>query len=51
MSGSIALDAIERIRKELEELSINIWNSPEGAYKEFKACKWSADVLESMDLR
>jgi len=45
MSGSIALDAIERVREKLEKLSIDIWNNPEGAYKEFKAAKWSADML------
>lgn len=46
MLSSIALDAIEKVRKELEQLSLDIWDNPEGAYKEFKACKWNADILK-----
>ena len=46
MIGSVAFDAIEKQRKDLDKLSRDIWENPEGAYKEFKACKWSADILE-----
>lgn len=46
MIGFVAFDAIEKQRKDLDKLSLDIWENPEGAYKEFKACKWSTDILE-----
>ena len=46
MLGSLALEAIEKQRKKLENLSYKIWENPEGPYEERKACKWSAQILE-----
>lgn len=46
MSGNTAYSAIEKYRGELEELSLKIWGNPEGPYKEYKACEWTAALLE-----
>ena len=47
MLGKIAFDAIEKERKALDELRMNMWNNPEIAYREVKACKWIAEYLEN----
>ena len=46
MIGSIALDTIAAKREALKELELKIWNTPEIAYKEVEACKWTAEMLE-----
>ena len=43
--GKIAFDAIEENRGALRELARRIWENPEGPNREFKACKWSAELL------
>ena len=45
MIGDIAYEAIAKARPVLDELSRNIWENPEGPYKEVKACQWTAQVL------
>ena len=36
---------IEANRSALRELSLNIWNNPETAFKEVKACAWQVELL------
>jgi len=43
--GKIAADAIEESRGALWNLAKRIWENPEGPNREFKACKWSAELL------
>jgi aminobenzoyl-glutamate utilization protein B len=43
--GKIAFDAIEEYRGALRDLAKRIWDNPEGPNREFKACKWSAEML------
>lgn len=45
MLGKIAYEAIEKERAALNEISLNMWNNPEGPYREHQACKWIADYL------
>ncbi|MBE6011521.1 amidohydrolase [Anaeropeptidivorans aminofermentans] len=45
--GSIALKAIENSRETLEQASIKIWENPEGPFKEFEACKITAEILKN----
>ena len=47
MIGSIALDAIAAKREALKELELKIWNTPEIAYLEVEACKWTAEMLKN----
>lgn len=47
MSGKISYETIDKYRNEIKELALKIWSNPEGAFKEFNACKWSAELLES----
>lgn len=47
MVGDIAYSKIHEIRPILEQLSRNIWENPEEPFKEFKASKWTAFVLEN----
>ena len=47
MIGSIALDAIAAKREALKELELKIWNTPEIAYLEVGACKWTAEMLKN----
>lgn len=46
MNADYLLSEIERVRTELIDLSLNIWENPEGPYKEYKASGWTADILE-----
>ena len=46
MLGKIAFEAIEKERKALNEISLNMWNEPEVAFKERKASDWVADYME-----
>ena len=46
MTGSIAYQAVDEKRQQLEELSLAIWNTPEGGYHEYNAQKWTAELLE-----
>lgn len=45
MHEQIAYAEIERWRDKLNELSLNIWNNPEGPFAEYKACEWTAQLL------
>ncbi len=45
MQENIAFAEIDRWRQKLNELSLNIWNHPEGPYREYKACEWTAELL------
>ena len=47
MIGSITLDAIAAKREALKELELKIWNTPEIAYLEVEACKWTAEMLKN----
>ncbi|MDR2022488.1 MAG: amidohydrolase [Hungatella sp.] len=46
MEGITAQREIEEKSKGLIELSSKIWENPEIAYKEVKACKWTAEFLQ-----
>ena len=46
MTGSIAYQAVDEKRQQLEELSLAIWNTPEGGYHEYNAQKWTAELQE-----
>ena len=46
MIGEIAYKAIEDSRAKLVEVARNIWENPEGPFREFKACQWTAEVLK-----
>ncbi len=45
MIGKIAYEAIEKNRPIIKDLADKIWKNPEGPYKEFNACQWTAQVL------
>ncbi len=47
MNKTIAENYIEEKARELEELSLKIWEHPEVAYEEVKASQWTADYLEA----
>lgn len=44
--SKIALDYIDSKSKELKDLSMNIWENPEIAFKEVNACKWISEYLK-----
>ncbi|HHX69496.1 MAG TPA: amidohydrolase [Gallicola sp.] len=46
MMSKIALDYIDNKSDELKDLAMNIWENPEVAFKEVKACKWISEYLE-----
>ena len=46
MLGKIAYEAIEKERAALDKIRLDMWNNPEGPYREFKACEWIAKYLE-----
>lgn len=43
---SIAANKIEQERDALIELAQKMWDTPETAFKEVNACKWTAEILE-----
>lgn len=45
MTGQIALEEISRIRPQLKELALNIWNNPEPPFHEKRAAQWVAQML------
>ena len=48
MLETIATKAIEKNEKLLTDLAKKIWDHPETAYNEVKACEWTAEVLRSL---
>lgn len=46
MSGELALKTIDEKSGMLRELAVRIWENPEIAYREEKACRWTAETLE-----
>lgn len=46
MLGTIAYEAIQKYRPQLDALSKNIWEHPEGPFVEYQACQWTAKLLE-----
>ena len=46
MLGKIAYEAIEKHRAELDKIRTDMWNNPEIAYREYKACDWIAKYME-----
>ncbi len=46
MIGSIAIEKIEKEQEKLIELSKKLWGTPETAYNEVNACRWTAEVLK-----
>lgn len=47
MIGSISINEIDKKRFKLDDLSKKIWENPEKAFKEFKACENTANFLRS----
>ncbi|MEG2916589.1 MAG: M20 family metallopeptidase [Clostridium sp.] len=45
MIGKISIDEIDKKRSRIDELSRKIWENPEVAFKEFKACENTAELL------
>ena len=45
MMETIALKAVDQNAQVLTDLANKIWNHPEVAYDEVKACQWIAEVL------
>ena len=45
MHQQIAFAEIERWRKQLDRLALGIWENPEGPYREYHACEWTAQLL------
>ena len=45
MTGKIAHEEISRLRPELKELALNIWNQPEPPFQEKSAAQWTAKML------
>ncbi len=45
MHEQIAFAEIERWRDKLDKLALDIWNHPEGPYREYRACEWTAQLL------
>ena len=39
MHQQIAFAEIERWRKQLDRLALDIWENPEGPYREYHACE------------
>ena len=46
MLGKIAYEAIEKVRPDLDKIRLDMWNNPEIAYREYKACDWIAKYME-----
>lgn len=46
MNADFICSQIEKVRKEIIELSLKIWGNPEGPYEEYKASAWTAEILE-----
>ena len=51
MAKHIAFAEIECWRSKLEQLALDIWNNPEVAYGEYKACEWTAQLLREAGFR
>ena len=47
MIGEIAIKEIEKQSEVLTELAHKMWEEPETAYNEVKACQWTAEVLKA----
>ena len=45
MSGKIAFEKIESLRGRLEKIAKDMWEQPEGPYRETKACAWISELL------
>lgn len=45
MDADFICSEIEKNKEELIELSLKIWENPEGPYHEYKASMWTAEVL------
>ena len=45
MTGQIAMGEISRIRPQLKELALKIWNDPEPPFYEHRAARWTAEML------
>ncbi len=45
MHQQIAFAEIERWRDQLDRLALDVWKHPEGPYREYKACEWTAQLL------
>lgn len=45
MHQQIAFAEIERWREQLDRLALDIWEHPEGPYREYQACEWTAQLL------
>ena len=46
MQGEKAFAKIDQIRGKLEKIAKDMWDHPEGPYREFKACEWISEALK-----
>ena len=46
MTGTVAVHEISRLRPQLKELALKIWNDPEPPFREKNAARWTAQMLE-----
>ena len=51
MIDTIATRAVDQNEKVLTDLAKKIWENPETAFNEVKACEWTAEVTATPDLR
>ena len=47
MIDTIATRAVDQNEKVLTDLAKKIWENPETAFNEVKACEWTAEVLRN----
>ena len=46
MVGEYAIDKIREEKQSFIDLAHKMWEEPETAFNEVKACEWTAEVLE-----
>ena len=46
MLGQKAFDKIEQAKGRLVDISLKMWQHPEGPYREYKACEWISEYLK-----
>lgn len=46
MQGEKAFAKIDEMRAKLEKIAKDMWEHPEGPYREFKACEWISEALK-----
>ena len=51
MIDTIAVKAVDQNAEVLTGLAKKIWDNPETAFNEVKACQWTAEVLKNAGLK